>query len=308
MSENKKPLIETTSKKIEEALKHQGTVKGHGRNRFMTWSDIEEHNSLYNISISLRNGRITIAKLPDSEDYVRYGRAISYYGEYDPASENFRIEFTERILSDEKDGEYIENKYFLSRDNNNLVKKFNNILITEYLNDGGKTISYTDYDLETKQEKESFSFNLDSDNCLINGKYTNKKGKTEYAFSYFANNVSNANILVNGENVENVEPVYRKLDHYADYFKYHLDTGSIYTDFFTGDFLTEIAKTVKQNEDVEAIYDLYDPSFRTKILSEFDEVLRRRLKTFGQAVPLCELYQRIRDSLTFKKQKTHKKD
>ncbi|MBQ6324264.1 MAG: hypothetical protein IJI22_05490 [Bacilli bacterium] len=299
-------VLKTTNEKIEEVLKQKGTIMGKGKNKFITWNVTEADKCLYSIAISLRSGKIIVKKYLDNEEYINHGKTMSYQAQYDPEQESFQIEIRERVLNDSHDGDYTENKYFISKDKSLLVKKYNDILVQESLIDGWKHFSYTDYDLTTMQENTSFSCNLNPANKYANGKYTTKIGKKIYLFNHGICQSPTAHVYVGGKKVQKNYQVFKNLDHHVDYLKYRVSTGDIYIDLFIGYFIEEIARAVKKNpEGYEGTID--EISVPEKLLLEFDEHLRVKLKTLAQSIPFCDLYKMLYTALSRDKEKVYKK-
>lgn len=300
-------IIKTANERIEEALRRKGKLRGTGKNKCMTWDVTDENNYiLYRISISQRTGKITIEKFLNNEDYIKYGKTTTYKAQYDPEKEAFQIEMTEHKLSNEYDGTSIENKYFLSKDRRLLIKKINNILVQESLIDGWKHFAYTDYDLKTMQENTSFSCNLNPNNEFVNGKYSSKVGKNIFLFNHGICNSPTSHIYVGGKKIQKNWQMFKNLDQYVDALKFQTATGNVYVDLFIGYFVEEIAEAVKKNpEGYEGVAD--NPRVKEKLLLEFDEQLRVKLKILALDIPFCDLYKMIYTALSRDKEKVLQK-
>ena len=300
-------LIKTTNERIEEALSRKGTLCGTGKNKFMTWNVSDDNNCvLYRIYISQRSGQITIEKFLNNDDFIKHGRTTTYKAQYDPEKESFKIEMTEHILSDERDGTSIENKYFLFKDRSFLTKKYNDILVEESLIDGWKHFSYTDYDLKTMQENTSFSCNLNPNNEFVNGKYSSKVGKSIFLFNHGICNSPTSHIYVGGKKIQKNWQMFKNLNQFVDILKFQAATGNVYVDLFIGYLVEEIAEAVKKNpEGYEGVID--NPQVKEKLLLEFDEQLRVKLKTLALEIPFCDLYKMINNALSRDKEKVLQK-
>jgi len=285
--------IKTTSKKIEEALNKPPTLDC---GRTLNWHSIEDDNSLYDIAIFKRSGLITIGKLPESEDYIRYGKTITYRAKYDPKSDQFKISFVERVLTDEHDGEHITNIFSLERNHNFLIKKYNDIEIRRHRLDIGleKEISFYRYHNPAAFSfDEIFTSKLDSEGNVIEGRYKRTIDKKAYEFVV---DIINESGKVT-KDYRRVEKEKLRHDGTLQQIERQVDSGHKLIDYYIIDFMNEILNNPDEMK----------PEFKISLLRAFEEDFDDKVRQAASLIPLTDLHDRIHSALEDEKPKIYQK-
>ena len=285
-------IIKTENKSIAEALNKPG-VEG---KRSITWSGIEDYNSLYDIAIGKQYGKIKIIKLPESEDYIRYGKAIFYEAEFDPASDNFKIKVTERVLTPSHDGECTENVYSLEKNHNFLIKKYNGIEIRKHNLDIGleKEIEfYRDFNPDTKLHDEIFTCKLNANGQFVGGRYKCTIDKIPYDFAVDIIHPE-GHVVIDNREIEKYRLIYNGS---LPVIEKQINSGHRLVDYYIMDFIADIIYTPKDKT----------PEFSTKTLKEFERIFDRKMHEVAGTIPLTDLHNRIYRELDQEKHKTLQK-
>ncbi|MBQ6324265.1 MAG: hypothetical protein IJI22_05495 [Bacilli bacterium] len=281
-------IVKRETKAIADALQKPG-VEG---KRSITWNDIEDNNSLYDIAISKQYGKIKITKSPESEDYIRYGKAIFYEAEYDPSSDNFKIKVIERVLNPSFDGECTENVYSLEKNHNFLIKKYNGIEIRKNILDTSleKEIEfYRGFNPDTKLHDEIFTCKLNSAGELVGGRYKCTIDKIPYDF--LVNTIyPDGHIVIDDREIEKYRLIYNGT---LPVIEKQINSGHRLVDYYIMDFITDMLYTPKDKT----------PSFKTKTLKDFEKAIDRKMLEVAKIIPLIELHDRILSELN---QENHK--